>query len=51
MRNKIQQILTAALSLFITYISSAQTVQRKTTDTLGGHKIVNDGSGKLLSWH
>ncbi|MBA2328303.1 MAG: hypothetical protein H0V91_01650, partial [Flavisolibacter sp.] len=51
MRNKIQQILLAALSFFITYLSSAQTIQRKTTDSLGGHKVVNDASGKLLSWH
>jgi hypothetical protein len=51
MRNKIQQLFIATLSFFITCLSNAQTVQRKTTDSLGGYKIVNDASGKLLSWH
>jgi hypothetical protein len=41
--------LACALTLYSS--SSAQTVARKTNDSLGAHKIVNDRSGKILSWY
>ena len=40
-----------SISYFIQSLSFAQTRERTTTDSLGGYKIVLDGSGKIAAWH
>ena len=36
---------------FFTNYLFGQTTKRTSYDSLGGHKIINDASGKLLAWH
>jgi hypothetical protein len=36
---------------FFTNYLFGQTSKRTSYDSLGGHKIINDASGKLLAWH
>lgn len=39
------------IAFFSTHHLSAQTTERRSNDSLGGHKIIKDVGGKLLAWH